>query len=143
MRPHSLSVAKDEPAHSPPSRALVLVRGYYWLAPVFLGLWLGFDIDVRFPFLDVLPGARAALYATQLGCAGLLAWRPSLTALVGTVESTLSIGLLIVTTWMAYWGMYLDAPGTVANPFTSANVASLVASATVLTISYLGRISPR
>ena len=126
------------------SRALVLVRAYYWLAPLFLALYLGFDIDLRYPFLDVLPGSRTALYATQMGCALLLAWRPGLTALVGTLESTLSMGLLVVTTWMAYWGMFVDAFPEIGNPFTPANVASLVTSATVLTISYIGRsVSPR
>jgi hypothetical protein len=138
----SLPTLESRPALR--QRALWLVRAWYWLAPGFVLLWLGFGIDLRFPFLDVLPGSRAALYAMQLGCTVTLAWRPKLAPLVGSLESSLSIGLLIVTTWMAYWGMYIDAATSVANPFTPENVSSLVASAMVLALSRMARaVNPR
>lgn len=127
-------------------RAGWIVRAYYWLAPVFVVLWLGFGIDVRFPFLDVLPGSRAALYGLQIGCTVTLAVRPALAPVVGSVESSLTIGLLVVSTWMAYWGMYLDVDAAVAvgNPFTPENVRSLVISATILICSRISSaVSPR
>ena len=139
---HSFPAA--EPRRALPQRALWLVRAWYWLAPGFVVLWLGFGIDLRFPFLDVLPGSRAALYAMQIGCTVTLAYRPRLAPLVGSVESSLSIGVLIVTTWMAYWGMFIDAYPEIDNPFTPENVSSLIASATVLSLSRMARaVSPR
>ena len=138
---HSLPAAEPRVL---PQRALWLVRAWYWLAPGFVVLWLGFGIDLRFPFLDVLPGSRAALYAVQIGCTVTLAYRPKLAPLVGSLESSLSIGLLVVTTWMAYWGMYIDAYPEIGNPFTPENVSSLVASAMVLALSRMARaVSPR
>lgn len=122
------------------------MRAYYWLAPAFVVLWLVFDIDVRFPFLDVLPGSRAALYGLQMACTITLAFRPALAPLVGSIESSLSIGLLIVSTWMAYWGMYIDVDAAtgIGNPFTPESVRSLVISATILSLSRLSRsVSPR
>lgn len=120
-------------------RAQLIVRAYYWLAPGFVALWLGFGIDLRFPFLDVLPGSRPTLYALQIACTATLAFRPALTSIVGSVESTLSIALLVVTTWMAYWGMYVDAFPEIGNPFTPESVRSLAASATILILSRISQ----
>lgn len=118
-------------------RGLWIVRGWYWLAPGFFLVWIFAGVDLRFPFLHLLPGARPVLYAVQMLCVALIAFRPRLTAVIGTLESSLSIGLLIVTTWMAYWGMFVDETARQGeHPFTPENVASLVASAVVLTISY-------
>ena len=125
-------------------RAELIVRAYYWLAPAFFVLWLALGIDLRFPFLDVLPGSRLVLYGLQIACTVTLAFRPALAPLVGSLESSLSIGLLVVTTWMAYWGMYIDAFPGIGNPFTAENLRSLVISATILILSRLsGTVSPR
>lgn len=133
-------------SHSLRDRAGWIVRAYYWLAPAFVVLWLAFGIDVRFPFLDALPGSRAALYGLQMACTVTLAYRPALAPLVGSLESSLTIGLLIVSTWMAYWGMYLDvdAATAIVNPFTPESVRSLVISATILSLSRISRsVNPR
>ena len=144
MRTTPLAIDTLRPGQSLRDRAAMIVRAYYWLAPAFIVLWLGFDIDLRYPFLDVLPGSRAALYALQIACSVTLAFRPALARFVGSLESSLSIGLLIVTTWMAYWGMFIDAFPGIGNPFTPENLRSLVISATILILSRLsGSVSPR
>ena len=139
MRTTPLAIDTLSPGQSLRDRAAMIVRAYYWLAPAFIVLWLGFDIDLRYPFLDALPGARAALYGTQLGCGVLLAIRPRLAALVGSVESSLSIGLLIVTTWSAYFGMIGDGFPESGNPFTPEKVTSLVCAAGILGVSHYAR----
>jgi hypothetical protein len=125
-----------------------LVQGYYWLTPVFLFLSWRFGFDVRVPFLDAVPGARAAYYALTFGCAALVTVRPELTAIVGRTETTLSMSLLIISTWLAYISVLESAAsdaGTLHNPFTPDAVTSLVLSATVFIVSSLigGAEEPR
>ena len=144
MRTTPLATNVPSPSRSLQDRAAMVVRAYYWLAPAFIVLWLGFDVDLRYPFLDALPGARAALYAAQLGCGVLLTVRPRLTAIVGSAESSLSIGLLVITTWSAYFGMLGDGFPDSGNPFTPEKVASLVCAAGILGVSHCARsVSPR
>ena len=144
MHTPSHTLRTIESGRSLRDRAGWIVRAYYWFAPAFVVLWLAFGIDVRFPFLDVLPGSRAALYGLQMACTVTLAYRPALAPLVGSIESSLTIGLLIVSTWMAYWGMYVDAYPEIGNPFTPESVRSLVISATILSLSRISRsVSPR
>ena len=127
----------------PPARIHRLARavqGYYWLTPVFLFLSWRFGFDVRVPFLDALPGARAAYYALSFACAALVTVRPDLTAIVGRAETTLSASLLIITTWLAYVSVIESAAsdvGVLENPFTPEAATSLVLSATVFIASSL------
>ncbi len=117
-----------------------LVQGYYWLTPLFLFLSWRFGFDVRVPFLDVVPGARVAYYSLSFVCAALVTVRPNLTATVGRAEATLSVSLLIITTWIAYLGVLESAAsdaGTLHNPFTPQAVTSLVLSAAVFIASSL------
>src|SRR5688572_14028380 len=45
-----------------------LIQGYFWLSPIlFLVSWR-FGFDIRIPFLDQVPGARATYYALTTGC---------------------------------------------------------------------------
>ena len=115
-----------------------LIQGYYWLTPVFLFISWRFGIDVRVPFLEAIPGARGTYYAAVIACGVLVAYQPGLTALVARVESALSMGTLIVTTWFAYFAMIDSAASETAafnNPFTPEAVMSLAMSALVLLAS--------
>ncbi len=116
-----------------------LVQAYYWLTPVFLFVSWRYGFDVRVPFLDSMPVARAAYYAVMFACAGLVFWRPELTALVGRAEGTFSIIVLILTTWGAYFSMFDAAAGDgpFENPFTRESVTSLTLSAVVLSASLM------
>ena len=132
---HSLN---DHMATSRELSSVRLIQGYYWLTPVFLFLSWRYGLDVRVPFLDALPGARFAYYMLSFACAGLVLFRPNLTGLVGSAESTLSVALLIITTYVAYFNAVERAAaedGTFHNPFTTESLTSLVLSALVFIVS--------
>jgi hypothetical protein len=110
------------------------IRAYYWSTPLFLGLSLVYGLDVRIPFLEAIPGARAVYYGLSFVCGGLVFFRPDWTAAVGYGESMLSTGLLVVTTWAAYFGMLESAASSdmlVVNPFTPETLTSLILSVMV------------
>ena len=128
-----------DPRISPPAR---LIQVYYWLTPAFLfaSWWLG--VDLRLPFLETMPRAQAAYYALLLACGGLVYWRPHLTAPVGRAETMLSVSVLIVSTWSAYFTMIGEAAardGDFHNPFTAESVASLVLSAVIFGVTLLSQ----
>ena len=127
----------------PHSRRLTqLVQWYYWLTPVFLFLSWRYAFDVRVPFLDELPGARMAYYGLSFACAWVVAARPGMTSVVGRFESTLSIGVLIVTTFAAYLRVVESAARESAplyNPFTPDAVMSLALSACIFSACHLLR----
>ena len=119
-----------------------LVQAYYWMTPVFLFVAWRYGFDVRVPFLDALPGVGAAYWGVLVLCAVLVVIRPNLTAIVGQAESTCSAGLLVVTTWTAYFNA-IDAAaatdGTFVNPFTTESVSSLAMSAGVFIASAIAQ----
>jgi hypothetical protein len=125
-------------AHAPLS-ALVL-RVVYWLTPVFVALDFVYGISLRIPFLDALPGAKAAYYMVDVACAVAITVRPRWTAAVGYGESVVNISLLVLTTWVTYLGVLESAASphvVIANPFTTQAVASLVLAASTLAASYV------
>jgi hypothetical protein len=98
-----------------------------------------YGVSLRVPFLDALPGAKAAYYAADLACAVAIALRPRWTAAIGLGESTVNIALLVLSTWAAYLGVLESAASpdvVIANPFTPQAVTSLAISAAVLAVSY-------
>ena len=120
-------------------RSARLIQGYFWLSPLFFLASWRYGFDVRVPFLDEMPGARATYYALTTGCAALVTFRPAAAVLAARVESTVSVILLIVTTWMAYFNAIDSAASdaVVNNPFTPEAATSLVLSALVLAVSGL------
>ena len=128
------------PAVSAPNAAR-FIRAYYWATPLFLLLDVGYGVDLRIPFLDALPGAKPAYYALGFVCAALVTARPRWTFLVGYTESSLNVGLLIVTTWSAYYSVLDSAAsdGSLVNPFTPERVVSLCFSALILAVSHLAQ----
>lgn len=127
-------------ALAPTPGAARLIQGYYWLTPVFIFASWQLGVDVRVPFLDVLPGARAGYYVLSLACAALVTGRPGITSAVGRMESSLSIALLVITTWLSYFNaIEVAASGSAGfrNPFTPETVTSLLLSAGIFTASYV------
>src|SRR5687767_618528 len=103
--PHALSDMADSRMTAPAR----MIQAYYWLTPAFLFASWRYGFDVRVPFLDEWPLARAAYYALMFACAGVVFWRADLTAVVGRAETTLSASVLIISTWSAYFTMIDDA----------------------------------
>lgn len=115
-----------------------VVQAYYWLTPIFFVVSWSYGFDMRVPFLDALPGARAAYYVLSMACAGMVAFLPASTAIVARVESTLCASLLVVTTWAAWFNTITTAvenDGVVESPFTSETATSLALSAFIFIVS--------
>jgi hypothetical protein len=123
-------------------RAATLVRAVFFSTPLFVALDLLYGINLRIPFLDTLPGAKAAYYAADLACATAVAARPRWTPTIGLAESTINIALLVISTAAAYLSMIDSAASpdvVMVNPFTPEKVTSLVLSTSVLSASYMMR----
>jgi hypothetical protein len=122
------------------SVSTVVLRAIYWSTPLFAAIDLMYGVSLRIPFLDALPGAKAAYYMVDLACAVAMAARPRWTATIGLAESTLNISLLVVTTVVAYLGVLESAASpdvVIVNPFTPQAVTSLVLAASTFIASYL------
>jgi hypothetical protein len=73
------------------------MSGYYAATAVFLVLDLAAGINVRLAFLEGMPGWRAAYYGFCFAClAGMIA-RPAAEALIGVVESAVTLTALIIS----------------------------------------------
>jgi len=121
-------------------RSAAFVALVYWSTPLFAALDFLYGVSLRIPFLDALPGAKAAYYAADLACGVAIALRPRWTAAIGLGESVVSIALLILSTAAAYLAMLESAASpdvVIANPFTPQAVTSLAISAAVLAASYV------
>jgi hypothetical protein len=116
------------------------IRGYYWATPAFLLLDVKFGLDLRIPFLSGMPGAKWLYYCLGFACALLVTFRPAWTFMVGYLESSLNIALLIVSFWATYVSV-LESAGSadtlIANPFTPNAVASLIFSAIIFASSHI------
>lgn len=78
-----------------PLSATVL-RIYYAATALFLVLDYLFGINVRLASLDALPGWRALYYVVCFACLGLIVWRPTWTLWVSTIESLVTLSMLII-----------------------------------------------
>ena len=117
----------------------LFIRGVYLSTPLFVALDYLFGVNLRIPFLDALPGAKAVYYMAAFGCGILGIARPQWMAAIGFGESVTNVSLLILTTGAAYLGMLASAASpdvVIVNPFTPQAVASLVLSASVMAASY-------
>lgn len=117
-----------------------LVLGWYLATPVFAVLDLALGINLRASFLDGQPALRLAWYALALGCAAAVARWPERAGVIGLLESSASIALLVLGTGNAYLRSLDAALGetvVVAPPFSPADVANLVLSAGALIVSYI------
>lgn len=124
----------------------LFVRAVYLSTPLFAAVDYVYGVNLRIPFLDALPAARALYYAIALACGVAALLRPRWTAVIGYTESVINISLLILSTGAAYIGVLESAASpdvVIANPFTAEAVASLVLSALVLGASYLSAYALR
>ena len=85
----------SSPAAKPFSATLL--RLYYAATVVFLLLDYLFGINVRLASLDALPGWRGIYYAVCFGCLGLILWRPAWSLWIATIESLITLSLLIIS----------------------------------------------
>lgn len=74
-----------------------LLRIYYAATLMFIILDYFLNINVRLAFLEAWPEMRALYYLLCFVCLGLIIWRPDWSLWIGTIESMLSLSLLIVT----------------------------------------------
>jgi hypothetical protein len=74
-----------------------MLRIYYAATLLFVLLDYFLHINVRLAFLEAWPEMRALYYLLCFVCLGLIVWRPRWGLWIGTLESMLSLSLLIVT----------------------------------------------
>ena len=75
---------------------LTVLRAYYAATLVFLLLDYLLDINVRLTFLENQSVLKALYYVLCFACLGLMIWRPDWELVVGTIESVLSLSLLLL-----------------------------------------------
>lgn len=122
------------------SARLQLLRGYYLATPLFLVADIAWGWNVRVAGLEGSPGWRISYYLVCFGL-GALAWmKPERADLVGLVESGVNLAILIVGTYVAYWGIIdqVLADQPIVNPFTTERITNLVLAGSVLSVSYYG-----
>jgi hypothetical protein len=73
-----------------------LLRLYYAATALFLLLDYAFGINVRLASLEPFPGWRALYYLFCFGCLGLMLWRPGWSQWIATLESLLTLSMLII-----------------------------------------------
>lgn len=118
----------------------LFVRSVYLSTPVFAVLDYVYGVNLRIPFLDALPGAKALYYAAALVCGIAMLRHPRWASTIGFAESVANISLLILTTGAAYLQVLESAASpdvVIVNPFTPEAVASLALSAMVMAASHV------
>ncbi|MGH7546133.1 MAG: hypothetical protein ACREKI_08125 [Gemmatimonadota bacterium] len=138
-RPAGASGAGSAESAADSTRAWLL-RGYYLATPLFLLADVAWGWNVRVVGLEGYPGWRIAYYLVCFGL-GALAWmKPERADLVGLVESGVNLAILIVGTYVAYWGIVdqVLADQPIVNPFTTERIANLILAGSVLSVSYYG-----
>ena len=74
-----------------------LVTGYYGATVIFVILDYLLDFNIRLMFLDGWPVWRGLYYCACFGFFGLMLMRPSWSSYIGSVESLLTLSLLIIS----------------------------------------------
>jgi len=82
---------------SPVFMSVNLLRIYYAATLLFVILDYFLNINVRLAFLETWPEMRALYYLLCFVCLGLMTWKPAWSLWIGTIESLLSLSLLILT----------------------------------------------
>lgn len=87
-----------------------IISAYYWLTPAFWAADALFGWNVRAAALEGHPGWKVLYYLFCLGCGGLLWARPALSRLVGIVESSTNISLLVLGMVLPYLQLIESIP---------------------------------
>jgi hypothetical protein len=106
-----------------------LTAAYYLATPAFaLCDWI-FHWNVRVAALDGRPGLKNSYYAVCTAAGVLTYWRPSLSRVVGRVESSVNILLLVLGVMLPYYSLIGSFNGEQAfMPFTPARVLNFLIS---------------
>lgn len=121
--------------------AATLLRWYYLATPAFWLADLLFHAPLRVAFLDAFPAGKQAWYAVCCVIGVVAARRPNLAPQLAFLESSLNVGLLILSVGVWYLGMVdwaAGEPAVVAAP-TGWHVANFVVTAAAAGIGYQAR----
>ena len=77
-------------------RQLTILHAYYGATILFLLLDLVFSFSIRATFFDANTGLRMLYYGFCMLCFLLMVWKPALTALLGAIESLVTLAGLIL-----------------------------------------------
>ena len=77
-------------------KILSIIKAYYWATPLFLLLDLLLGIDVRVSAFVYHPVYKGIYYVFCFVCMAIVVWKPSASALVGLIESSINTAILCV-----------------------------------------------
>ena len=118
-------------------RQVTLLQLYYFATVGFLILDYLFGVNVRLASLESHPVWRALYYLFCFGCLIAMLWRPTLSQLITTIESLITLSLLIIVMGarvLTYSDVLLDN-GT--EFITSAEIINFVISGGAAWIAYV------
>lgn len=115
------------------ARSLGPFAWYYLATPVFVLTDVVWGINIRIMALDHLSLLKYVYYALCLGCGVLAAARPSLAPVVAQGESSVNLGLVVITIPVAYIRVLDSIVGgkDAINPFTPLFFVNFALSAVV------------
>ena len=133
--------APPEPAFAPPGSApapLQWPQVYYSLTLVFALIDWTLGANVRAVGLDNAPGMRAGYYGLCLLCAVFIHYRPEWAAPVTLLDSSLNVGVLILSVFVAYYGMVdtIEGPEPFVNPINGRFMLNFLISGGVGTVVF-------
>jgi len=120
---------REASAEGTRSGRATLTSAYYLATPAFaLCDWI-FHWNVRVAALDGRPALKNAYYAVCTAAGALTYWKPSLSRVVGLVESSVNILLLVLGVMLPYYSLIGSFNGEQAfMPFTPARVLNFLIS---------------
>ena len=131
------SLTPDRPAESPPSNRASLFAVYYLATPLFVVADLLLGVNIRVAALSDA-GSRSAYYLFAFACGVLCHWRPRMTPVIGIVESSLNVLLLVLSIMLPLLelqeAVFADEPWVV--PFSAMSLGNFILSGTVLVASF-------
>jgi hypothetical protein len=93
------------PPSSGPARSPGAIAWYYLATPVFVLMDFVWGVNIRVSALDDTPALKYAYYALCLAFGGVTSMRPGLSSVVGVVESSLNVLLLVLGMMLPYYRM--------------------------------------
>jgi hypothetical protein len=121
------------------------IATYYLLTPLFWLIDWTYGANVRVVALQDSEGWRALYYVLCMA-GGLALWvRPLWSDLLGLLECSIALLLLILGILLPYWRLadQIAADRFVANPYTPELVINFVLAGTVWLIAFYGRLGVR
>lgn len=115
-----------EPAIAP----LQWPQVYYSLTLVFALVDWTTGANIRAVGLDNAPGIRAGYYVVCLLCAVVIHYRPIWGVPITLLESSLNVGVLVLSVFVAYYGMVdaIEGPGPFTHPIDSRFMLNFIIS---------------